>query len=235
LTLNNRDTNLSGPMIKNRCAFTLIELLIVVAIIAILAAIAVPNFLEAQVRSKVSRVKADMRSIATAVESYAVDHNKPPVRQSNWSIPNPPRFYPPPDTKVFDPAIPDAAVGMKMLTSPIAYITSLPSDVFNMPMRNRPEPGITDGLDYWDPGQTDSFVSFCISPVQPVQQGRGRGYLLLSVGPDQHLGLAPVNEWPHSGPTTNTYLWFYDPTNGTVSSGNVFRFSGGLEQRDLRQ
>jgi prepilin-type N-terminal cleavage/methylation domain-containing protein len=46
-------------------AFTLIELLIVVAIIAILAAIAVPNFLEAQVRSKVSRAKADMRSIAT--------------------------------------------------------------------------------------------------------------------------------------------------------------------------
>jgi prepilin-type N-terminal cleavage/methylation domain-containing protein len=49
-------------------AFTLIELLIVVAIIAILAAIAVPNFLEAQVRSKVSRSYADMRSIATATE-----------------------------------------------------------------------------------------------------------------------------------------------------------------------
>jgi prepilin-type N-terminal cleavage/methylation domain-containing protein len=48
-------------------AFTLIELLIVVAIIAILAAIAVPNFLEAQTRSKVCRGMADMRSMATAL------------------------------------------------------------------------------------------------------------------------------------------------------------------------
>jgi len=58
--------------------FTLIELLIVVAIIAILAAIAVPNFLEAQTRSKVSRAKADIRSVATAIEAYAVDNNKYP-------------------------------------------------------------------------------------------------------------------------------------------------------------
>ncbi len=55
--------------------FTLIELLIVVAIIAILAAIAVPNFLEAQVRAKVSAAKSDMRSMATAMEAYAVDYN----------------------------------------------------------------------------------------------------------------------------------------------------------------
>src|SRR5262245_16285391 len=58
-------------------AFTLIELLIVVAIIAILAAIAVPNFLEAQTRAKVARTKADMRTFATALESYTVDNNKP--------------------------------------------------------------------------------------------------------------------------------------------------------------
>jgi len=59
--------------------FTLIELLIVVAIIAILAAIAVPNFLEAQVRSKISRAKADERSAATALEAYMVDYNTYPL------------------------------------------------------------------------------------------------------------------------------------------------------------
>src|SRR5438045_2333221 len=58
--------------------FTLIELLIDVAIIAILAAIAVPNFLEAQTRSKVARSKADIRSLTLAIESYIVDNNTGP-------------------------------------------------------------------------------------------------------------------------------------------------------------
>src|SRR5436190_20094460 len=76
-----------------RTAFTLIELLIVVAIIAILAAIAVPNFLEAQVRSKVSRSKADIRTLATALEAYSVDNNAYPqcnsVDNCIWHTPNP--------------------------------------------------------------------------------------------------------------------------------------------------
>ena len=59
--------------------FTLIELLIVVAIIAILAAIAVPNFLEAQTRSKVSRSMADQRSLALALEEYMLEWKRPMI------------------------------------------------------------------------------------------------------------------------------------------------------------
>ena len=59
--------------------FTLIELLIVVAIIGIIAAIAIPNLLNAIDRGKQKRTMADVRSIGTAVESYAVDNNVYPV------------------------------------------------------------------------------------------------------------------------------------------------------------
>ena len=58
--------------------FTLIELLIVVAIIAILAAIAIPNFLEARVRSQVARSVADMRTVSQAISLYSVDNNHYP-------------------------------------------------------------------------------------------------------------------------------------------------------------
>ena len=61
-----------------RRAFTLIELLIVVAIIGILAAIAVPNFLNAQIRSKLAKVQADHKAISTALEAYFIDQNAYP-------------------------------------------------------------------------------------------------------------------------------------------------------------
>ena len=63
--------------------FTLIELLIVVAIIGIIAAIAIPNLLNAIDRGKQKRTMADMRSIGTAIESYAVDNNFYPKGMSN--------------------------------------------------------------------------------------------------------------------------------------------------------
>ena len=116
----------TSNMRKNTKAFTLIELLIVVAIIAILAAIAVPNFLEAQTRSKVSRAQADLRTIATALETYRVDSNAyPPLVNS---------------------------MGTSKLTTPIAYISSLLRDPFagkSFEGDYYYEPKLKENADYW--------------------------------------------------------------------------------------
>ncbi len=69
-------------MLKREKGFTLIELLIVVAIIGIIAAIAIPNLLNAIDRGKQKRTMADLRSIATATESYAIDFNRYPLSMS---------------------------------------------------------------------------------------------------------------------------------------------------------
>lgn len=64
---------------RQQKGFTLIELLIVVAIIGIIAAIAIPNLLNAIDRGKQKRTMADLRSIGTAIESYSIDENNYPV------------------------------------------------------------------------------------------------------------------------------------------------------------
>src|SRR5262245_15975590 len=85
-------------------AFTLIELLIVVAIIAILAAIAVPNFLEAWTRCKVARTYNDLRAQATALEAYRVDNQTYPKAELYM----------------------DYGQRMHVLTTPTAYMATLP-------------------------------------------------------------------------------------------------------------
>ena len=66
-------------MRKKETGFTLIELLIVIAIIGILAAIAIPNLLNALQRGKQKRTMADMRDLAIAIESYNTDNNMYPT------------------------------------------------------------------------------------------------------------------------------------------------------------
>ena len=73
---------------KRRGGFTLVEIMIVVAIIALLAAIAVPGFLRARKRSQASRVINDLRLIDSAVDQYAIENNKAsgqPVGIPDWT------------------------------------------------------------------------------------------------------------------------------------------------------
>ena len=69
-----KEVKRTGWVWNKRDGFTLIELLIVVAVIAILAGIAIPNFVRAGNKTKISRVFADFRNIGEALEAYAMDN-----------------------------------------------------------------------------------------------------------------------------------------------------------------
>jgi prepilin-type N-terminal cleavage/methylation domain-containing protein len=70
---------------SNRGGFTLVEIMIVVAIIALLAAIAVPNFLRSRKRSQATQVLEDLRLIDSAIDQYAIENNKKQGDTVNWT------------------------------------------------------------------------------------------------------------------------------------------------------
>lgn len=70
---------------RNRGGFTLVEIMIVVAIIAMLAAIAVPNFMRARKRAQATRILEDLRLIDSAIDHYAIESNKKPGDTVGWS------------------------------------------------------------------------------------------------------------------------------------------------------
>jgi len=209
-------------------AFTLIELLIVVAIIAILAAIAVPNFLEAQTRAKVSRFMSDLRSTATAQEAYAVDHNR----------------YPPPDTypagadeSITGSSHPSNLAGAaegyasRRLTTPVAYLTVLPGDIFAHGGEGMPTPHAWHYIN-------DQFnqVKFAGTPEEMFFSARTKGALNLGVNPTISQYDRSVTWHAHSHGPDKDHDDFaseagipvaYDPTNGTVSDGDIFYFGPG--------
>jgi prepilin-type N-terminal cleavage/methylation domain-containing protein len=180
-----------------RRAFTLIELLIVVAIIAILAAIAVPNFLEAQTRAKVSRVQADMRTCATACEAYRVDWNVYPwYNGQEQFLTSPPAEDAGPHFLPYE------------LTTPVAYLTSLFNEVFEG--KNTPD-GIPKDHEfhYFTRLQSPTFFATREEVSFGVTES-GRAWYTASNGPDLWCNGAGMS--------------IYDPTNGTVSSGDLVRF-----------
>jgi len=209
-------------------AFTLIELLIVVAIIAILAAIAVPNFLEAQTRSKVSRCAADMRTIRTGLESYAVDANHYPETDFGAGV-----------------AQTEVGAGMDRLTTPISYLSSVPRSPFKEDKMGaggyrhctnrilylyvnakRPIGAIANGGNT-TPGLPAEFDdSYQDDRIRYIMQNSGSlaaqagerqkgAWELKSVGPNN------IDDAQGGNMTARSY----DPTNGTVSPGDVVIFN----------
>src|SRR3954453_8760415 len=81
-------THMKNIINSSRRGFTLVEIMIVVAIIALLAAIAVPGFLRARKRSQASRVLNDLRLIDSAVDQYAIETNRASgftVNTTDWT------------------------------------------------------------------------------------------------------------------------------------------------------
>lgn len=181
--------------------FTLIELLIVVAIIGILAAIAVPNFLNAQVRAKVARSLADLRSIRTSLGMYQVDNNS--------VIPDPTQIG----------VVGGTGDGMwvwKYLTTPVSYING---GAFQDPFV--PETNEFSGA-AWE------AVNVGVYHYRNIDQMRLAGatgidsnasYVSRSPGPDR---------WYIVNPQRLAYWMAYNSTNGLNSVGDIVVCDKGI-------
>lgn len=178
-------------------AFTLIELLIVVAIIAILAAIAVPNFLEAQTRAKVARSKNDLRTLALALESYMLDCGSYPNDSDNTvGLGN--------------------QNGFLRLTTPIAYISALLRDPFQTGTE-------ADSSPYYEMGSGSDNQGW---GTKYKAQGNGsykkvHSYQVTGVSSDRKDDTDSNDYWPFA-----TVCRLYDPSNGTISRGDIYRVGG---------
>lgn len=167
--------------------FTLIELLIVVAIIGILAAIAIPNFLQAQVRAKVSRVYSEQRQMDLALELYRVDQNAYPTDEFSGILK------------------PTGAgrTGLIVLTTPVDYMTSIPVDVFTPYDWVQCYPYICYPQNNGSPGNRP----FWYGPFT------GMYWYMASAGPNIYYEAGFMS---------------YDPTNGTVSNGDIYRWGPSI-------
>jgi len=211
-----------------RGGFTLIELLIVVAIIAILAALAVPNFMEAQTRAKVSRARADFRAIETALECYRMDCNRYPKGNNSSRALNPWSERP-----TWRPTL-------ERLSTPVAYLTGEANfydpfkarwtyqDNLNGPPKPMEEtPGEAGNFQmYWYVARNETGHAIW----DQNNDGEPQWWFLESAGPDlchHNCGTffqTLVADSPANRGKVGRMI--YDGTNGTVSRGSIWRTGG---------
>ncbi|NQU45032.1 prepilin-type N-terminal cleavage/methylation domain-containing protein [bacterium] len=227
-------------------AFTLIELLIVVAIIAILAAIAVPNFLEAQVRAKISRVHNDLRTVSLGMQAYMVDNNKTPYLYEYYSSTNA-QMYNAFIYHHFDPTSGGAWHHAIRLTTPVAYLDTIayedPFDTFGESHGSLDKAGyvclslqgaFADGKFVED--KFESLPSYTVLSPRTFRingQTRNITFHLASCGPDKKWQTHPTGIISGIGTFIGSsgaqdyvdgLVPQYDPTNGTNSAGEIWRF-----------
>jgi len=230
--LANRSAQPSAPRGNRMSAFTLIELLVVVAIISILASIAVPNLVEAQTRAKVSRAKADMRTLSMALQIYRVDNEQYPPDVDGGGYP-----------EVLEAWGSEIAT-FHMLTTPVAYLTTIPRDIFYASQSGTPRGVARKTLAYYEyseellhdprPGNPRGNLEWANR-----MQATGCGFLVICMGPDRYgcFDWTPAHweavgrnvPWP--GPTepgATGRCIMYDPTNGTASDGDFICSAKGF-------
>lgn len=182
-----------------RHAFTLIELLIVVAIIGVLAAIAVPNFLQAQVRAKVSKAVSNMKTIETALEAYHLDQSSYP--RWAWDTSSPDTDY----------------MGFRDLTTPVAYVSG--SSAFKNPFKTKSQNRTMkiDGREIDPYFEMATWLSSGGKTYDPQSFPRNV-WLLESSGPDAGDDYN-ANNYPQRG-------LVYQTSNGIFSRGDIYRAGG---------